>query len=145
MDSNNTVYAAWKHPEEAQKVRDAIMANPKLSDPATEFSIDLLKECTELECFVHEAQRLYGIAQTGFPRIVHNEDGLDFGGVTIPNGIGVVIPVQWLHQGPGSWTEPDEFKPSRFDKSKGQSKEERGDIGRYNMVCIIDILILVYF
>merc|ERR1712056_176856 len=63
-----------------------------------------------------------------------NHEGLDFGGVTIPNGVGLMIPVQWLHHGPGSWTEPKEFKPSRFDKSKGQKKEERGDIGRYNSI-----------
>ena len=127
------VYAAWKHPEEAQKVRDAIMAHPKLSDPDSTMSIDLLKECNELECFVHEAQRHYGII-SGFTRIVNNVDGLDFGGVTIPIGTGLLIPVEWLHHGPGSWTEPMEFKPSRFDKSKGQSKDERGDIGRYNQI-----------
>jgi len=129
----NVVYAAHTHPEETRKVREAIMAHPKLSDPSTAFSIDLLKECTELECFVHEAQRMYGIVN-GATRVVNDVEGLDFGGVTIPNGTGLLIPTQWLHQGPGSWTEPDEFKPSRFDKSKGQTKEERGDIGRYNSI-----------
>lgn len=82
---------------------------------------------------MHETQRDYGIVSF-FQRMVDNQEGLDFGGVTIPNGVGLMIPVQWLHHGPGSWTEPKEFKPSRFDKSKGQTKEERGDIGRYNAI-----------
>ena len=43
-----------------------------------------------------------------------------------------MVPIQWLHHGESSWTDPLEFRPSRFDKS--QSKEERGDIGRYNHI-----------
>lgn len=130
---NNLIYAAWQHPEEAQKVRDAILAHPQLSDPNTTFSIDMLKECNELECFIHEAQRSYGIIP-GIIRLVNHVDGLDFGGVTIPDGTGLLIPVEWLHHGLGSWTESMEFKPSRFDKSNGQKKEDRGDIGRYNSI-----------
>merc|ERR1719410_1673961 len=34
----------------------------------------------------------------------------------------------------GSWTEADEFKPSRFDKTDGRSKAERGDLGKYNNI-----------
>ena len=59
---------------------------------------------------------------------------MDFGGYLLPKGTGLSIPVKWLHFGEGSWTESDEFKPSRFDKSNGRNKKDRGDIGRYNNI-----------
>merc|ERR1712141_67275 len=89
--------------------------------------------CPELDCFIHEMQRHYGLVSM-LTRDITDPDGVDFGGIIIPKGATVMIPIQWLQTGPGSWTEPMEFKPSRFDKSKGQTKEERGDIGRYNSV-----------
>merc|ERR1711920_630783 len=123
----------WKHPEETEKLREAILAHSQLSNPDTVFSIDMLKSCTELDCFIHEMQRQYGIVPV-LTREITDPDGVEFGGITIPKGAAVTIPTIWLHHGPGSWTEPMEFKPSRFDKSKGQKKEERGDIGRYNSI-----------
>ena len=46
----------------------------------------------------------------------------------------MIIPLQFLHKGEGSWTDPLEFRPSRFDKSNGQKKADRGSIGAYNHI-----------
>ena len=129
---SNMMYTMWKHPEETNAVREAIMADPVLSDPDTVFTLDALKGCDVLECFVHEMNRVHGIIPF-FNRIVHDENGLDFGGYLLPKGTLIKIPVKWLHLGEGSWTESQQFKPSRFDKSSG-SKAERGDLGRYNSI-----------
>ena len=129
----NIIYALHKHPEAAAVARAAIMNHPELSNPENSFSLEKLKSCNELECFIHESQRVYGI----FPAIirkVRDENGLDFGGYILPKDTGIGIPIKWLHHGEGSWTESLKFKPSRFDKSKGQTKQERGDIGRYNNI-----------
>merc|ERR1712087_576010 len=67
-------------------------------------------------------------------RTVGDDNGLEFGGYNLPKDTGLVIPIRWLHQGEGSWTDSMEFKPSRFDKSNGETKADRGDIGRYNAI-----------
>ena len=129
----NLVWAMATHKEETEKVRTAILKHPQLSDPNTSFSIDLLSSCNELENFILETQRMYGIAPL-LVRKVNDENGLDFGGINIPNGYGLLIPIKFLHHGDGSWVDAMEFKPSRFDKSEGQTKADRGIIGRYGNI-----------
>ena len=129
----NLVYAIHKHPEQADIVRKAIMNHPELSNRATVFSMEMLKSCNELECFIDESQRIYGIVPF-LSRKVNDVNGLDFGGYLLPHDTTFLIPTKWLHQGDGSWTESMEFKPSRFDKSNGESKADRGDIGKYNNI-----------
>ena len=133
MSMANLIYAMVTHREETEKVRTAILQHPQLSDPKTPFSIEVLQSCNELECFILETQRMYGIAPL-LLRKVNDKNGLDFGGVTIPNGTGLLIPIKFLHHGEGSWADAMEFKPSRFDKSHGQSKTDRGIIGRYGNI-----------
>ena len=58
---SNLLYAIWKHPKEAEIVRNAIMKHPQLSNKDTIFSLEMLKACNELDCFVQETQRVYGI------------------------------------------------------------------------------------
>eukprot|EP01083_Nonionella_stella_P016832 46980_1 len=129
---SNMVYTMWKHPKETQIVRDAIKKHSELSNINSVFSLDMLKGCNELENFVHEMNRVYGIVPF-FNRVVFDENGLDFGGYLLPKGTLIKIPVTWLHQGEGSWSDAQIFNPLRFDKSLG-NKEERGDIGRYNSI-----------
>jgi len=130
----NLIYSMWQNPEETAKVREAILAHPELSDPETTFDFDVLKSCNEMECFIQESLRFHGtIAPQLLPRVVHDEDGVEIGGYHLPKGTGLVIPVSFLQCGQDSWSwDAMKFNPSRFDKSKGQSKAERGDVGRYN-------------
>jgi len=130
----NMIYTMWQNPEETEKVRAAIMAHPELSDPNTIFTFDMLKGCNELECFIKESMRVHSFLPAMAPRVVHDEDGLEIGGYHLPKGTSLVIPLKFLHQGEGSWTDPMEFKPSRFDTSKGQKRADRGSIGSYNNI-----------
>merc|ERR1719361_3136705 len=66
------------------------------------------------------------------PRVVHDEEGVEIAGYHLPKGTDLIIPPQFLQNGEGSWTDPLEFRPSRFDKSNGEKKADRGSIGAYN-------------
>jgi len=130
----NMIYSMWQNPEETEKVREAVMNHPELSNPDTVFTFDMLKSCNEMECFINESMRLHSFSSTMAPRIVHDEEGVVIGGYHLPKGMGIIIPLKFLMSGEGSWTDPLEFRPSRFDKSNGESKADRGSIGSYNHV-----------
>ena len=130
---SNLVYCMHRHPQETDNMRKVIVNHPELGDPESVFSMEMLNSCDELDHFVNESQRMYSIVPL-ISRRVFDENGLEFGGYLFPKDTIFTLPIKWLHQGEGSWTESTEFKPERFDKSKGQSKEERGDIGRYNNI-----------
>merc|ERR1712217_604089 len=130
----NMIYSMWKNPEETKKVRKAIMAHPELSNPESVLTFDVLKSCNEMECFIKESMRMHSFLSTIAAREVHDEDGVEIGGYHLPKGIGIIIPSTFLMSGEGSWTDPMEFRPSRFDKSNGESKADRGSIGSYNNI-----------
>merc|ERR1719499_3049937 len=130
----NMIYTMWQNPEETEKLRKAIMDHPELSNPDTVFTFDMLKSCNELECLIHESMRMHSFLGTMAPRVVHDEDGVEIGGYHLPKGMGIIIPLKFLMSGEGSWTDPLEFRPSRFDKSNGESKADRGSIGHYNHI-----------
>jgi len=130
---NNLVYTMYKNPKETEILRNAIMNHPELSNPDTVFTMEMLQGCNELDFFIQESQRHEGIVPASI-RQVNDENGLEFGNYLLPKETNILIPIKWLHHGEGSWTDSMEFKPSRFDKSNGSSKQERGDIGRYNNV-----------
>merc|ERR1712109_90273 len=88
--------------------------------------------CNELECFIDESMRMHNIIPIMAPRFVHEEEGVVIGGYHLPKGTAVSVPIQHLMSGEGSWTDPMEFRPSRFDKSNGESRADRGSIGSYN-------------
>ena len=87
-----------------------------------------------MECFINESLRAHHFVPALLPRIVHDENGVDIGGYQFPKGTGLIIPLQFLQSGEGSWTDANAFNPSRFDKANGRSKVDRGDIGRYNHI-----------
>jgi len=115
-------------------VRQSILNHHELSKKDCAFSLDLLKSCNELECFIQEIMRIDPIVPVLLSREVTDENGVELGGYHIPKGTSVTIPIRWLHQGEGSWTESVDFNPSRFDKSDGSTKADRGDLGRYNNI-----------
>jgi len=128
----NLIYTMWKYPEETEKLRKAIMDHPELSNPETVFTFDALKNFNELECFINESMRMNNIVPVMASRCVQEEEGVVIGGYHLPKGTSVTIPIQYLMTGEGSWTDPLEFRPSRFDKSNGESRADRGSIGSYN-------------
>merc|ERR1719510_91126 len=132
LSMNNMIYTMWKNPEEAEKVRKAIMAHPELSNSETVFTFEMLKNCNELECFINESMRVHNIVPIMAPRYVQDEEGVVIGGYHLPKDTAVLVPIQYLMSGEGSWTDPLEFRPSRFDKSNGENRADRGSIGSYN-------------
>lgn len=130
----NLLYTLDKYPVETERVKQAIYNHPELSRRDTVFTLEMLKSCNELECFIQECMRSDPILPTMAPREVMDENGVDLGGYNIPKGTQLLVPIRWLHQGEGSWTETMKFKPSRFDKSNGSTKADRGDVGRYNNI-----------
>jgi len=115
-------------------VRQSILNHPELSKKDCAFSLDLLKSCNELECFIQEVMRTEPILPVLISREVTEENGVELGGYHIPKGTPLNLPIRWLHQGEGSWSDSLEFKPSRFDKSDGATKADRGGMGRYNNI-----------
>jgi len=130
----NLLFTLDRYPEETEKVRKAILNHPELSKQDCSFSNELLKSCTELECFIQECMRTDPLIPVMASREVADENGVEVGGYLMPKGTMFTIPIRWLHQGEGSWTESMEFNPSRFDKSNGATKADRGDLGRYNNI-----------
>jgi len=130
----NLLFSFDRYPVETERVRRAILEDPVLSDKESVLSLSALRKCSELECFVAECMRCEPILPLMAPREVVDENGVDLGGYRIAKGTQLLVPIRWLHQGEGSWTEPTEFKPSRFDKSKGATKADRGDLGRYSNI-----------
>ena len=129
----NLIYSMWQNPKETEKLRAAILAHPQLSDPAVTFNFDLLKSCNEMECFINESMRFHAFIASPAPRIVYDEN-VEIGGYHIPKGTALIIPLQFLQKGEGSWADPLEFRPSRFDKSTGGKKADRGSIGTFNYI-----------
>ena len=66
---------------------------------------------------VSEAMRLYPVANR-VSRI--NKKDAEINGMLIPKGTVVIIPVFALHRDPKYWSEPEEFRPERYeDPEKG--------------------------
>jgi len=78
--------------------------------------------------------RIGSFAPQLVPRYVHDEEGVVIGGYHLPKDTAVTVPLQHLMTGEGSWADPLEFRPSRFDKSNGESRADRGSIGSYNHI-----------
>lgn len=73
-----------------------------------------------LERVFQETLRIY----PPVPSFVTREAGLtrDVGGVTIPSGVNVTVPVWHIHHDPALWPDPDKFDPDRFlpERKKGR-------------------------
>ncbi|KAJ1096460.1 hypothetical protein NDU88_001600, partial [Pleurodeles waltl] len=81
---------------------------------------EALLQMEYLEMAINEVLRLYpgsGRLERVCKKTVEVE------GVTIPEGVVVVVPLYTLHRDPEYWPEPEKFDPDRFSKENKDTQE----------------------
>ena len=68
-------------------------------------------EMEYLDMVLSETLRLYSISDR-LERVCKQD--MEMGGVLIPKGSVVTIPIFSLHRDPQYWPEPEEFRPERY-------------------------------
>ncbi|NXI59305.1 CP3AO protein, partial [Chloroceryle aenea] len=108
-------YNLATHPDVQQRLQDEIDAS--LPNKATP-TYKAITQLEYLEMVVNESLRLFPPGGR-LERVCKKT--VEINGVTIPEGMVVVIPAYVLHRDPGYWPEPDEFRPERFSKENRES------------------------
>ena len=111
--SSNTLafitYYLATHQDVQDKLREEIKQVVKSNPDSTLY--DLAHNIDYLDCIISEAQRLN-------PPLAHVTrecaKDYDIGGIHIPAGLEVIIPVYFLHHNPEAWPDPEKFDPERF-------------------------------
>jgi len=86
------------------KIDEYFESNPEAS------IYDATQEVQYVDMVIQEALRMYPPA----PRTTrHAQKTIEINGVTIPEGVSVLIPIQLFHYNPEYWTEPEKFDPER--------------------------------
>ncbi|NXX47801.1 CP3AC protein, partial [Tricholaema leucomelas] len=108
-------YSLATHPDVQQQLQDEIDANlPNKAAP----TYNALLQMEYLDMVVNECLRLFAVGGR-IERVCKKT--VEINGVTIPEGMVVMIPVHVLHRDPDYWPEPDEFRPERFSKENRES------------------------
>ncbi|KAM8934732.1 cytochrome P450 3A29-like [Pelodytes ibericus] len=81
---------------------------------------DAVMQMEYLDMVVNETLRLYPVAGR-IERVCKKTTTIN--GVTIPEGVVTVIPVNVLHRNPEFWPEPEEFRPERFSKENKYNQD----------------------
>ncbi|OXB82762.1 UNVERIFIED_CONTAM: hypothetical protein H355_000460 [Colinus virginianus] len=110
------------HPDVQKQLQDEIDAT--LPNKATP-TYDVVMQMEYLDMVVNESLRLYP-AGGRIERVCKKT--VEYNGVTIPEGMVVMIPVYVMHRDPEYWPNPEEFRPERF------SKENRKNIEPYTFL-----------
>ncbi|XP_068886092.1 cytochrome P450 3A29-like isoform X1 [Aphelocoma coerulescens] len=111
--SSTLSYIAYNlaiHPDVQQRLQDEVDAH--LPNKATP-TYNAITQMEYLDMVVNESIRLYP-AGGRIERVCKKT--VELNGVTIPEGMVVLIPAFVLHRDPQYWPEPDEFRPERFSK-----------------------------
>ncbi|NXW89770.1 CP3AC protein, partial [Alopecoenas beccarii] len=110
-------YSLATHPDVQQQLQDEIDAS--LPNKATP-TYDAIMQMEYLDMVVNESLRL-------FPTVGRIErvckKTVEINGVTIPEGMVILIPTYVLHHDPAHWAEPEEFRPERFSKENKESMD----------------------
>ncbi|XP_057972259.1 cytochrome P450 CYP72A616-like [Malania oleifera] len=118
-----TIIVLSMHPNWQKKAREEVLQIWGRKTPDVE-GMNHLKIVTMI---IHEVLRLYPPAAELF-RHTHQETNL--GGVSIPAGIDLYLPVLLLHHDPDCWGDDvEEFKPERF--SEGVSRASKDQMAFY--------------
>ncbi|KAI1233712.1 Cytochrome P450 3A1, partial [Lamprotornis superbus] len=111
--SSTLSYIAYNlatHPDVQQRLQDEVDKHlPNKASP----TYSTITQMEYLDMVVNESIRLYP-AGSRLERVCKKT--VELNGVTIPEGMVVLIPAFVLHRDPQYWPEPDEFRPERFSK-----------------------------
>ncbi|KAM4631556.1 cytochrome P450 3A28-like [Discoglossus pictus] len=110
-------YNIAMHPDVQSKLEEEInTALPNKAPPTYE----AVMQMEYLDMVINESLRLY----PGAGRIERLcKKTTEINGVTIPEGVVVVIPAFILHRNPEIWPEPEEFRPERFSQENRESQD----------------------
>ncbi|NXQ91251.1 CP3AO protein, partial [Nyctibius grandis] len=108
-------YNLATHPDVQQQLQDEIDAN--LPNKATP-TYNAIMQMEYLDMVVNESLRLFPPGGR-IERVCKKT--VELNGVTIPEGMVVMIPAYVLHRDSGCWPEPEEFRPERFSKESKES------------------------
>ena len=111
--SSNTLafitYYLATHQDVQKKLRQEIQQAVKSNPESTLYD---LAQCIEyLDCIISETQRLNPPL---FQLSRECAKDYDIGGIHIPAGLEVIVPVYFLHRNPEAWPDPEKFDPERF-------------------------------
>ncbi|XP_078521130.1 cytochrome P450 3A21-like [Lissotriton helveticus] len=110
-------YNLATHPGIQRKLQQEIDTLLPNKAPAT---YDALMQMEYLEMAINETLRMYPPGGR-LERVCKKT--VEVNGVTIPEGVVVMIPLYPLHRDPEYWSEPDEFNPDRFSKENKDTQE----------------------
>lgn len=97
----------WKHCG-GGRCSAVLSVLPSLSQATPTY--DAVMQMEYLDMVVNESLRLYPVGGR-LERVCKKT--VELNGVTIPQGVVVLIPASLLHRDPQYWPEPDEFRPER--------------------------------
>ncbi|NXG35436.1 CP3A9 protein, partial [Dromaius novaehollandiae] len=116
--SNTLCYLAYElatHPDVQQKLLEEIDSVLPNKAPLT---YEAVMQLEYLDMAVNETLRLFPLGG----RLERTcKKSIEINGVTIPEGVVVVIPPYTLHRNPEHWPEPEEFRPERFSKENKEA------------------------
>ncbi|KAJ1096447.1 hypothetical protein NDU88_001589 [Pleurodeles waltl] len=110
-------YNLATHPDVQRKLQQEIDTLLPNKAPLT---YDALMQMEYLEMAINETLRMYPPGGR-LERVCKKT--VEVNGVTIPEGVVVMIPLYPLQRDPEYWPEPDEFKPDRFSKENKDTQE----------------------
>ncbi|KAJ1096448.1 hypothetical protein NDU88_001590 [Pleurodeles waltl] len=110
-------YNLATHPDVQQKLQQEIDTLLPNKAPPT---YDALMQMEYLEMAINETLRMYPPGGR-LERVCKKT--VEMNGVTIPEGVVVMIPLYPLQRDPEYWSEPDEFNPDRFNKENKDTQE----------------------
>lgn len=99
-----------QHPQIVEKIRDELS---QVNPDGNNFSWDDLASLKYLEMVIKEGMRLHPVVGA-FRRVsVKNVQVMNY---KFPKGVGFMVHFRALHRDPRYWTDPQEFKPERWEK-----------------------------